>query len=101
MQADAAVAAALRIAPGEPVAFVRRLRSHQDEPFLLIDSYFVMSAWSQISDADFNIYPLYDQLRDRFGFYIIAAEEFLTAGLASSEEAELVGSSAGRRYRAH
>jgi len=93
--ADDGVAAALRVAPGERVAYVRRLRSHQDEPFLLIDSYFTMSAWSQIFDADFNVYPLYDLLRDQFGFYIVAAEEFLTAGLASPEEAGLLAVAPG------
>jgi GntR family transcriptional regulator len=90
LPADACVSAALGILEGQPVAHVRRLRSYQQEPFLLIDSYFTMSAWMQIEAADFNVYPLYDLLRDRFGFYIIAAEEFLTAGLATPEEAALL-----------
>jgi GntR family transcriptional regulator len=90
LPADGCVSAALGIPEGQPVAHVRRLRSYQREPFLLIDSYFTMSAWAQIEAADFNVYPLYDLLRDRFGFYIIAAEEFLTAGLAIREEAALL-----------
>jgi GntR family transcriptional regulator len=89
--ADEGTAAALGVTEGEPVAHVRRLRSYQQEPFLLIDSYFPMPAWAQIEAADFNVYPLYDLLRDQFGFYIIAAEEFLTAGLATDEEAGLLG----------
>jgi GntR family transcriptional regulator len=91
LSADAGVSAALSIPEGEPVAHVRRLRSYQQEPFLLIDSYFPMPAWTQIEAADFNVYPLYDLLRDSFGFYIIAAEEFLTAGLAATGEAGLLG----------
>ncbi len=89
--ADDGVAAALGISPGVPVAHVRRLRSYQDEPFLLIDSYFPMVIWRQIAAADFNIYPFYDYLRNTFAFYIIAAEEFLTAGLAAPDEADLLG----------
>lgn len=90
VQADAAIAAALGLRTGEDVALVRRLRSYRDEPFLLIDSFFTMAAWAQIADADFNVFPFYDLLRDKFDFYIIAAEEFLTAGLASGEEAQLL-----------
>jgi GntR family transcriptional regulator len=90
LPADAKVATALGVAPGEDVAHVRRLRSHLAEPFLLIDSYFTLSAWRQIAAADFNVYPFYDLLRKQFDFYIIAAEEFLTAGLATEQEAQLL-----------
>lgn len=94
-QADNGIAGALGVAPGDRVAHVRRLRSYQQEPFLLIDSFFTMQAWAQIQDADFNVYPFYDLLRDKFGFYIIAAEEFLTAGLATEDEAGLLAINPG------
>ncbi|HEY8290341.1 MAG TPA: GntR family transcriptional regulator [Acetobacteraceae bacterium] len=95
LPADEGIARALGLAPGDSVAHVRRLRRHRGEPFLLIDSYFTMTAWQQISTADFNVYPFYDLLRSQFGFYIIAAEEFLTAGLATEEEARLLAITRG------
>lgn len=89
--ADAGVAAALAVEAGEDVGYVRRLRCHEGEPFLLIDSYFHPEVWQLIEDADFRTHPLYDALRDRFAIFITSADEYLSAGLARSPEARLLG----------
>lgn len=85
--AAAATAAALGIATGTEVGYVRRLRRHRDRPFLLIDSYFPHDDWLRFADADFERHSLYDQLRDDFGVYVIAADEYLRADLANASEA--------------
>lgn len=93
--ADAAIAAAFGITAGAEVAWVRRLRCTGDEPFLLVDSYFPMPVWQIVCGADFTHHPLYDLLKNEYGQYVVAAEEFLRAGLATGEEAALLGIAAG------
>lgn len=93
--AAADVAAAFGIAEGDDVAWVRRLRCNGDEPFLLIDSFFPMPVWQVVREADFTHHPLYDLFKNRFGQFVVAAEEFLRAGLATPEEAALLGIAAG------
>ena len=89
-KASSATADALGVSPGVEVGYVRRLRIHEGEPFLLVDSYFHPDEWRRIESADFNRHSLYDQLRDAFGVYIIAADEYLRADLASPAEARLL-----------
>ena len=89
-KASAATANALGIPPGADVGYVRRLRIHEGEPFLLIDSYFQLDDWERIESADFRRHSLYDQLRDEYGIYIITADEYLRADLAATVEARLL-----------
>jgi GntR family transcriptional regulator len=90
VRADARAAAGLRIEVGEEVGYVRRLRLHEDEPFQIVDSYFRMDFWRQIERADFDIHAVYDQFKDDFGIYIVHADEFLRADLATKAEARLL-----------
>ena len=93
--ADAEVAAAFDLAQGADVAWVRRLRCNGGEPFLLVDSFFPMPVWQVVREADFTHHPLYDLFKNAYGQFVIAAEEFLRAGLATAEEAALLGITAG------
>ena len=95
IRADEGVAKALKLQVGAEVGYVHRLRYHDDEPFQTIESYFHPDTWAQVSDADFATYPLYDLFKDAFGLYIIRADEFLRADLASPAEAELLEVAAG------
>jgi GntR family transcriptional regulator len=89
-KAGSLAANVLGVPPGADVGYVRRLRIHEGEPFLLIDSYFHLDEWQRIKTADFQRHSLYDQLRDDFGIYIIAADEYLRADLAAAAEARLL-----------
>ena len=93
--ADARTAEVLGIELGTEVGFVRRLRRHEGEPFQVLDSYFCPDAWRKISGADFGIHPLYDKLKDSFDLYMLRADEFLRADLASEDEARLLEIEAG------
>jgi GntR family transcriptional regulator len=88
--ADAQVAAALGVAVKSQVAYVKRLRRHRGEPFLVVDSYFHMDAWSLVSGADFSAALLYDVFKNEYGLYIVRADEFLRADLVSVKEAKLL-----------
>ena len=91
VSADAEVAAAFGITPGVPVAWLRRLRCNGEEPFLLVDSYFPMPVWQVVKGADFTHHPLYDLFKNSYGQFVIAADEFLRADLASPADAALLG----------
>lgn len=93
--ADEPVAAALGIAARSPVGYVKRVRHHESEPFLIVDSFFHMDAWKRISAADFTATPLYDLFKNEFGLYVVSADEFLRADLVNDEEARLLGVAAG------
>ena len=93
--ADAEIAAACGIAQGADVARVRRLRCNGDEPFPLVDSFFPVPVWQVVHEADFTRHPLYDLFKNAYGQFVIAAEDFPRAGLATAEEAALLGFTAG------
>jgi GntR family transcriptional regulator len=93
--ADVEVAAAFGITPGAPVAWLRRLRCNDEEPFLLVDSHFPMPVWQVVKGADFTHHPLYDLFKNSYGQFVIAADEFLRADLASPGDAALLGIAAG------
>jgi GntR family transcriptional regulator len=89
-KATVQTANALEIEPGTRVGYLRRLRVHQGEPFLLIDSFFQLDEWQRFDTADFRKHSLYDLLRDQYGIFIITADEYLRADLASPKEAGLL-----------
>jgi GntR family transcriptional regulator len=93
--ADERTAEGLGISPGEQVGYVRRLRFHENEPFQIVDSYFHMDFWRQIESTDFDVHAVYDQFKDSFGIYIVHADEFLRADLATKAEAKLLKVAAG------
>jgi GntR family transcriptional regulator len=90
VSADDGVAAALGIAPDTEVAYVRRLRSHQNEPFLIVDSFFPMAIWETIATVDLGSPSLYDEFKQDFGLYVICVDEYLRADLANDAEAALL-----------
>ena len=87
VKAAAATAAALGVPVGSAVAHLRRLRHWRDQPFLVIDSYFPPEIWRGIAGADLGAQRLYDVLRDSGQVYVVSADEYLRAGLATRDEA--------------
>ena len=95
LPADAETAAAFGLAEGAEVAWVRRLRCTAGQPFLLVDSFFPLAVWQVVRGADFSHHPLYDLFKNQYGQFVVAAEEFLRADLATAAEASLLGIEAG------
>lgn len=83
-------AAALRVTPGAAIAHVRRLRSQAGEPIVVEDSFFPMSIWHRIANADFTVTALYEEIRLRFDVHMLSAEEYLTAEFATLEMSRLL-----------
>jgi GntR family transcriptional regulator len=92
---DEPAAAALAIPADAEVAYLRRLRYHQNEPFLIVDSFFPMAVWNTIAGADFGCDSLYDEFKQRCGLYVVCVDEYLRADLANDAEAALLGINVG------
>jgi GntR family transcriptional regulator len=88
------VAGALQLPNGEPIPFLRRLRQRARAPFLIIDSWFPPPVWQRIVAADkagWLDHPWDDGIyRDDPGVCIAVADERMTAGIATTEEAEIM-----------
>lgn len=84
------VARALKLSPRDRVGWVRRVRSFDGEPFLLIDSYFPAPLWRRLRAADLRAVSLYGVLHQRLGIHIARADEVLRADVAGAEEAALL-----------
>jgi GntR family transcriptional regulator len=87
----ARAARVLGLEADEKLIRVRRLRSYQGEPLLLSESFFSMETWKLIGTGDFKTTALYDMFKDRFGLYVVDADEYLTADLPTAKEAALLG----------
>ena len=95
VKSDAVTAKALDIKTGTSVGWLRRLRLYQDDPFLYYDSYFPLATWRKIADSDFTVANLYQYIQETRDVCIVAADEFLTPGLAGPSEQQLLGSKLG------
>lgn len=92
MPAPSAVASALRIAPGEPVINLSRLRLIDDTPLLAEEIWLPTSRFAAILDIamrDFSelLYPLYEA---RCGQVVVSADEVLTVETANAMQARLL-----------
>ena len=83
-------ARALGLASGARLGYVRRLRVHEGEPFLVEDSFFPPAVWERIRAADFTETALYEHLRERFDLHMLSAEEYLTAEPVAADVAALL-----------
>lgn len=88
--APADVARILHVKGGADVGYIRRLRSHLGEPFLVEDSYFPGPLWAQIEGFDFSLRLLYEELRECHDVHFLTSEEYLTAEPADPAVAALI-----------
>ena len=90
LNADDAIADALRIKPGQPVYRLRRLRLADAEP-LAIETVFVsFIGCERLLDYDFEQESLYRVLSEIFDMPPIAADQEIEADLPSADEARLL-----------
>lgn len=90
--ATPAVASALRIAVGEPVINLSRLRLIDDVPLLAEEIWLQKSRFAAILDVDTGefgdlLYPLYEE---RCGEVVVSADEILTVETANEMQARLL-----------
>ncbi len=87
---DAEVAARLRIAPRAPIYRVRRILFANDEPICLYVSYLDEARFRNLDRLDLDDKRLYAALEQAYGSHVVRAEELLSAGSPSDEEAALL-----------
>ncbi|KAA5831221.1 GntR family transcriptional regulator [Saccharopolyspora hirsuta] len=95
--APAEVARALGKRTGTKALRLHRLRSYDDEPFLVEDIWLPLPAFAPVRDVELTeigdlLYPVYEQL---CGLVIGSADEELWVELADAEVAELLGCAPG------
>jgi GntR family transcriptional regulator len=88
--ADEATAERLRIKPGQPVAYLQRLRLADNEPLAIEVSQINFIGCEQLIEEDLEHNSLYQLLENKYGLPLVEAEQELEAGLVSNEESPLL-----------
>lgn len=88
--ADETAATQLRLAPGEPIFVLRRLRLADDEPLAIEVSMLNFKGCEQLAEEDLEHQSLYQLLESRYGIPLMEADQEIEAGLASEEEAKIL-----------
>lgn len=89
-EADEREATALRVAPGTPVIRMRRLRTVDGTPWLLVRTTLPLDRFAGLLKAHLENRSLYDHLRRTYGIAPAGADRWLTAVIPSGEEAALL-----------
>ena len=93
--ADEASAEQLRVAPGESIFCLQRLRTADGEPLAIEHSKINFRGCEGLVHDDLEQQSLYRTLEDKYGLPLAEAEQELEAGLAGEEEARLLNISVG------
>lgn len=88
--ADEADAAALRLAVGDPVVRLRRLRRVDETPWLLVDTVLPHERFATLARANLENRSLYEHLRRNFGVQPSGADRWLGAIVPEPADAELL-----------
>ena len=94
--ADASDAEALRIAEGSSVVRLRRLRSVDGTPWLLVDTVLPYDRFPTLVRANLENRSLYEHLRRHFGVQPSGADRWISAVMPSPEDSELLQLAAGQ-----
>lgn len=90
MKPSKQVAAALELEPQERVLRIKRLRSIDDEPILLAESFLPNRLFPDLMDEKLDDVSLYYVMATRYGVQIKNGTSWVDAGLANQEEAALL-----------
>ena len=92
---DAEIAERLRLAPGEDVFAIERLRLADERPMAVETSHLSATRFPQLTRRMRKSQSLYAVLAEFYGVVPIAAEESISTAPASTREAELLGTDTG------
>ncbi|GAC1390640.1 MAG: GntR family transcriptional regulator [Ktedonobacteraceae bacterium] len=90
MVADQTVAAQLNIDIGSPVIYIRRLRTADEKPIFVCDSYLSLTRFPMLRNADYatnSLHELFEQVVGR----VMRATQWIGVVTASDEVAGLLG----------
>ncbi|MFS0868179.1 GntR family transcriptional regulator [Microbacterium sp. 179-B 1A2 NHS] len=86
----------LKIAEGAPVVRLRRLRSVDDTPWLLVDTVLPLDRFPTLAPGQLENTSLYALLRRRFGVEPSGADRWISAVIPDSADADLLQLDPGR-----
>jgi GntR family transcriptional regulator len=96
LPADETTAEKLRIDPGTLIFRLQRLRLADDEPLAIELSQISFKGCERLLEEDLEQNSLYRLIETQYGIPLMEADQELEAGLAGSEEAQLLKISPGR-----
>lgn len=88
--ADERDAARLDVGVGTPVMYVRRLRTADGHPIFVCDSHLPLERCPALRGADYSVNSLYKLFEEVVGKKIVRAAQWISAGNADKEVAELL-----------
>lgn len=95
MPATDEVAADLSLAVGMPVLQVRRLRTADDQPIFVVDSFFNTVRFPGLLDLDLSVLSIYSAIEDELRVSILRAAQWTAAEAASSWVVRALGMRSG------
>lgn len=93
--ADQIIARYLEVQVGSEIVEIKRLRSINSEPILLVNTYIPLSLVPNLENVDLTNQSLYAILDSDYGITISRGRRLIEAVLATEEEAELLGINPG------
>ncbi len=91
MTADQVVANQLNIELGSPVLYIRRLRTADEKPIFVCDSYLPLTRFPALRDADYSGNSLHDLFVQIVGREVVRATQWIGVTTASNEITMLLG----------
>jgi GntR family transcriptional regulator len=89
--ADQVVAAQLNIEPGSPVLSIRRLRTADEKPIFVCDSYIPLARFPLLRNADYAANSLHELFEQVTGRRVVRATQWIGVATANAEMANLLG----------
>lgn len=90
VSADAAVAEKLTIKPGSEAYFLRRVRSADRQPVMVVNSFLPTKRVSALESHDLSVVGLHSLLTETYGYQLARAVRTVEAIMAPKAEAELL-----------
>lgn len=89
--ADEPVATKLSVSVGGPLLYVRRLRTADEQPIFVCDSYLPLTRFPALRDADYSVTSLHELFEHAVGRRIIRATQWIGVAIAPQDIANLLG----------
>lgn len=86
IEANSQVGDRLQLKPGAPVFYLKRLRSVDESPVLIVQSYIPYEICSGIEKEDFNFSSLYDVLENQYGIFLRHGHRWIEPKIVDSDE---------------
>lgn len=90
LKADPLVATNLQVEVGEPILFLKRLRTVNQEPFVIYHSYLLEKIAAPLYEVDLNNRSLYKVLEEKCGVRVAFMDRTILVRLATDDEASIL-----------